>query len=89
MNFRYLLLSCAVSLAGLGVSSGLANGQESEEKNAISALGFLVGNWEGPGISYAADGNQTRYDDTEFVRFDLDQKLLLINAAGRRDDGFG
>lgn len=87
MNFRYLLLSCAVSLAGFGVSSGLANGQESEEKNAISALGFLVGNWEGPGISYAADGSQTGYHDTEFVRFDLDQKLLLINAAGKRDDG--
>lgn len=54
---------------------------------AISALEFLVGNWAGPGTSYRTDGTQTHYHDTEYVRFDLDQKVLLINAAGQDDDG--
>ncbi|WP_086932310.1 hypothetical protein [Agarilytica rhodophyticola] len=58
---------------------------EVREENAIQALSFLVGNWAGPGISYGADKSQTPYYDTEYVRFDLDKKLLLINARGERD----
>lgn len=85
MVFRYLLLCCAGVFAGFGFSP--TNAQESEAQEAISALGFLVGDWEGPGVSYAADGSQTNYHDTEFVRFDLDKKILLINAAGKRADG--
>lgn len=58
-----------------------------DTQNAISKLGFLVGNWAGPGTSYLADGTQTQYHDTEFVRFDLDKNLLLINARGEAPDG--
>ena len=58
-----------------------------ETQSAMSKLTFLVGNWAGPGISYLADGTQTKYHDTEFVRFDLDKNLLLINARGEGPDG--
>jgi len=58
-----------------------------ETQAAISKLDFLVGNWAGPGTSYGADGTETRYQDTEFVRFDLDRNLLLINARGENSDG--
>ena len=58
-----------------------------ETQAAISKLDFLVGNWAGPGTSYGADGTQTQYHDTEFVRFDLDKNLLLINARGEGPDG--
>lgn len=62
----------------------LANAQKSE-REAIEALDFLVGSWAGPGISYGVDNSQTKYHDTEYVRFDLDKKLLLINARGERN----
>jgi len=58
-----------------------------DTQTAISKLAFLVGNWSGPGTSYGADGTKTRYHDTEFVRFDLDKNLLLINARGENMDG--
>jgi len=57
------------------------------EQRSISALGFLIGNWGGPGISYRDDGTQFDYYDTEFVRYDLDKSILLINARGERPDG--
>jgi len=82
-----------VVLIGLGCLS-LAGGSFAQDasradkaKIAIAKLGFLVGNWEGPGISFAGDGAQTAYYDTEYVRFDLDKSLLLINAKGMRPDG--
>ena len=58
-----------------------------ETQAAISKLDFLVGNWAGPGTSYRADGMQTQYHDTEFVRFDLNGNLLLINARGEDAQG--
>ena len=81
------------ALLGLGVlsSCALSSAQDTapidEVKTAIAKLGFLVGNWEGPGISFAGDGAQTAYHDTEYVRFDLDGSLLLINAKGTRPGG--
>lgn len=69
-----LVLAMSVSVVG------------AEEDNPIAKLGFLVGDWEGPGISYAQDGSISEYHDTEYVRFDLDKKLLLINAKGVVDD---
>jgi len=54
---------------------------QSVEQNAMSKLSFLVGNWSGEGISYN-DGNESTYYDSEFVRYDLDGQLLLINAKG-------
>jgi len=58
-----------------------------ETQTAISNLKFLVGNWAGSGTSYGVDGTETRYHDTEFVRFDLDRNLLLINARGENSEG--
>ena len=78
---RALLLGFVLTpLSALGQT-----GQSSPEQDAISALSFLVGDWRGPGVSYGADGVTTAYTDTEYVRFDLDQNLLLINARGERD----
>ena len=57
----------------------------SPEQEAISKLNFLVGDWAGPGVSYASDGTKADYYDTEYVRFDLGQKVLLINARGEKD----
>ena len=53
----------------------------------IAKLDFLTGNWAGPGVSYASDGSQSTYHDTEYVRFDLDASLLLINARGKKPNG--
>lgn len=79
------------ALAVLGLfASGPAyaqDDQQSEAQRAMSALAFLVGNWEGPGISYDLDGSQTSYHDEEIVRFDLDRNLLLINAKGQSKIG--
>lgn len=55
--------------------------------NPIAKLDFLVGNWAGPGVSYASDGTESSYHDTEYVRFDLDASLLLINARGEKPSG--
>lgn len=57
------------------------------QNNPIAKLDFLVGNWAGPGISFASDGTESHYHDTEYVRFDLDQSLLLINARGETQAG--
>ena len=57
------------------------------QDNPIAKLHFLVGNWAGPGISFASDGSESHYHDTEYVRFDLDQSLLLINARGETQAG--
>lgn len=77
------LLSLALSLGACAQSAARVD----EAKTAIAKLGFLVGEWEGPGISFADDGAQTAYYDSEYVRFDLDGSLLLINAKGTRSDG--
>ena len=87
MTVRPHGLAICTAIAAL---ASVANAQQSETdpaRDAISALEFLVGNWAGPGTSYAADGTQTKYHDTEYVRFDLDRKVLLINAAGEDDVG--
>jgi len=54
-------------------------------KSPMEELSFLIGNWAGEGISYAVDGSKLLYYDTEFVRYDLNGALLLINARGYRD----
>ena len=82
------LFSTAATALAVCASTALAEDEKpTEPRDAISKLAFLVGNWEGAGISYAADGAQTAYFDTEYVRFDLDQAVLLINAKGQRADG--
>lgn len=58
----------------------------SEEQQAIAALAFLTGRWAGEGLSFAPDGARSSYFDTEYVRFDLDRKLLLINARGTQGE---
>jgi len=84
---RFAVLA-GISLLSLGAVSYAQNAAPLDEaKTAIAKLGFLVGDWAGPGISYAADGAPTDYHDTENVRFDLDKSLLLINAKGTRPDG--
>ena len=81
---KFTVLSCA-AMALLSVVSCAQATSESEAKTAIERLDFLAGNWGGEGLSFAEDGTQTRYYDTEHVRFDLDNHLLLINAKGERD----
>jgi len=53
--------------------------------NPITKLAFLLGSWEGPGITYLEDGEIQEYVDTEYLRFDLDKRLLLIDAKGVKD----
>lgn len=86
MSLRKTIACFALSLSP-ALCATAQDDKPKDAREAISALEFLVGNWAGPGTSYAVDGTQTSYHDTEFVRFDLDQKLLLINAAGQRADG--
>ena len=57
------------------------------QDNPVAKLDFLVGNWAGPGVSFASDGSESHYHDTEYVRFDLDHSLLLINARGETQAG--
>ncbi len=87
----FFLMGCAHTAAPTVTQSTLDQtapasniSQPSEQQTQISKLDFLLGNWAGGGISYANDGTQTPYFDTEYVRFDLDQNLLLINAKGER-----
>jgi len=84
--FAAVLLLCS-ACAESSQESETQKMELTETQTAISKLEFLVGNWGGPGISYGADGTETRYHDTEFVRFDLDRHLLLINARGENSDG--
>lgn len=53
--------------------------------NPVAKLAFLLGSWEGPGISYLENGETQEYFDTEYLRFDLDKRLLLIDAKGVKD----
>ena len=87
MKARTLGIATCAAITGLASQAHTQESQADPARDAISALEFLVGNWAGPGTSYAVDGTQTKYHDTEYVRFDLDQKLLLINATGQRADG--
>ena len=56
-----------------------------DQQSQVAKLDFLVGHWGGTGTSYSSDGSISTYYDTEHVRFDLDKKLLLINARGEKD----
>ena len=67
--------SCTVSVA---------QGQEDGERAAIKKLEFLVGHWAGKGTSFADDGTQSTYYDTEDVWFDVKNTLLIIQARGFR-----
>jgi len=62
-----------------------ASDESKPELNPITQLEFLVGNWEGPGITYNENGDKQEYFDREYARFDLNRKLLLINATGIKD----
>lgn len=85
-SFLFWALSACVSTPNDNLDRG-ALLQDKPEQSAIAALEFLVGDWAGPGVSYRDDGSEVSYRDTEYVRFDLDNKLLLINARGERSDG--
>ncbi len=78
-----LFLSLWMPLVAVSAAAQISKGTSKE--TAIYALDFLAGNWAGPGISYAADGTTSVYHDTEYVRFDLEGRLLLINARGDVD----
>jgi hypothetical protein len=63
-----------------------ASSTKSIERLAIEKLEFLVGNWAGEGVSYANNGSESEYYDTEDVWFDLQNSLLIIQARGFRDN---
>jgi len=73
---KLILLLALIGFSHKALSQGI---------DQIAELEFLVGNWEGPGTTYLEDGSTKEYFDTEFVRFDLDKRLLLINAKGTLD----
>ena len=58
----------------------------SEQQIAMEKLSFLIGKWEGRGISYDDKGNTSSYFDTEKVWFDVQNSLLIIQANGFKDD---
>jgi len=92
LNFGYLLaLVCLLVIFSACAEPHKYDESQAAEltetQTAISKLKFLVGNWAGAGTSYGTDGTETRYHDTEFVRFDLDRNLLLINARGENSEG--
>ncbi|UTW57247.1 hypothetical protein KFE96_10260 [Kordiimonas sp. SCSIO 12603] len=62
-----------------------AQDTKTPEQTAIEKLEFLVGEWEGPGISYRQDGRESQYHDKESVWFDVQNSLLIIQARGFRD----
>ena len=92
LEFSYWLVIASSLVIGtacteLGQENEPALVKPIDPQTAISKLDFLTGNWAGPGISYGVDGTEKRYHDTEFVRFDLDKHLLLINARGEDASG--
>ncbi len=80
MKTLNVLAALAVSL--LAVTDVIA---KEDTDNPIAKLAFLLGSWEGPGITYLENGTTQEYVDTEYLRFDLDKRLLLIDAKGRKD----
>jgi hypothetical protein len=60
--------------------------EETLHQDKIKALSFLVGSWAGEGRSYADDGSNSSYFDTEDVWFDVENSLLIIQAKGFRDN---
>jgi len=58
---------------------------KSQQQIEIEKLGFLVGNWEGPGHTFAKDGSKSAYHDTEKVWFDVQNSLLIIQPRGSKN----
>ena len=85
MNKNAVYIAIGSLIASISAPSH-AQAEKSEEQIAIEKLGFLTGNWEGEGKSYAADGSVSPYFDTEDVWFDVQNSLLIIQAAGYRND---
>ncbi len=50
-----------------------------EEKEALSKLSFMTGNWKGVSISYGKNGKQ-KVDVTEDVHYIMDGDLLILNV---------
>lgn len=84
MNKRSIAV-LLISISSIMTTAMADEVEQTQEQKAISALEFLTGNWSGPGQSIDNEGNVSEYHDTEFVRFDLDRNILLINARGERD----
>lgn len=59
--------------------------EKSEQQIEMKKLSFLVGEWAGPGQSFATDGSVSAYYDTEKVYFDVQGSLLVIHANGTKD----
>ncbi len=83
IRFIKLSLCAALTFPAIGHANDATT--EINEKAAMEKLNFLVGNWAGEGVSYNVDGTASNYFDEEFVRYDLDGKILLINARGSND----
>lgn len=58
---------------------------KSQQQIEIEKLNFLVGNWAGPGHTFAKNGVKSAYHDTENVWFDVQNSLLIIQANGSKN----
>ncbi len=85
-----LALGAALLIGFNGAAPAISAQEIENEKAAMAKLDFLRGHWVGPGLSYTgvsaeSSGTARPYVDTEIIRYDLDGKIMLINASGQRD----
>ena len=72
-------------LLGLSVSRGQMLETESESNAEITKIGFMVGKWKGSGLIMGRDQQRNSFEQTEDVRFKLDNTAILIEGLGNTD----
>jgi hypothetical protein len=55
---------------------------DSQAKEEVSKLSFIVGNWEGEGWMMGRDGTKHPFKQTEKIQFKLDSTAVLIEGLG-------
>lgn len=81
MRLIYLFLSLIFLLAQ---NYTVAQGETDQAyKEAVTKLGFLVGDWAGEGWMMGRDGQKHPFAQTEKVRFKLDSTVVLIEGLGK------
>lgn len=72
---KHLILSLVTFLVLIPTST---NAQK-EEKEALSKLSFMTGDWKGTSISYSENGKK-QVEVTEKVRYIMDGNLLVLDV---------
>lgn len=60
-------------------------GTDQENKQQVTRLAFIVGDWAGKGWMLGRDGEKQPFTQTETIRFKLDSTAVLIEGEGRHE----